>query len=274
MIRTTKYGPVTRFDLARNMPAGWRYWTTAYQVGSLLIDSGCAHCAEELIGVISTGQSPTQIINTHTHEDHIGANGKLQRLYDLSIMAHPLGLPILEDPRGKQPLKPYRRIFWGMPEPSRGIPLTDGEWISGDGRTFQVIYTPGHSPDHICLYEADEGWLFSGDLFVGGQERALREGYDIWGIINSLKKISRLQINWLFPGSARVREKPQDEIHAKIEYLERLAEKILQKSRDGWSESQIVRKMLGPPMRVELITLGHFSRRHLVRSYLGKYRAD
>lgn len=272
MIRTTEYGPVTRYDLAKNMPAGWRYWTTAYQVGSLLIDSGCAHCADELVQVLSARQGLTHIVNTHTHEDHIGANGRLQKLYHLTIMAHPLALPVLQDPRGQQPLKPYRRIFWGMPEPSQGIPLENQATITCEGHTYQVIYTPGHSPDHICLYEPDEGWLFSGDLFVGGKERALREGYDIWGIIDSLKKISRLKINWLFPGSARARKNPEAEIHAKIDYLQRLAEGIVQSARDGLSEARIARKILGPPMRVELITLGHFSRRHLVRSCLGKYR--
>lgn len=272
MIRISDYGPVTRFDLARDMPEGWRYWTTAYKVGTLLIDSGCAHCVRELTQTLSSHQRLTQIVNTHSHEDHIGVNGELQKMYNLTIRAHPLALPILADPRGKQPLKPYRRIFWGMPKPSQGKPLADQELITCDGYTYQVLYTPGHSPDHICLYELNQGWLFSGDLFVGGKERAIREGYDIWGIIDSLKRIAGLKINWLFPGSARVRQNPGAEILAKIEHLEKLGEEIIQRAQQGWSEAQITREILGPPMRVEVITLGHFSRRHLVRSYLGKYR--
>ena len=53
--------------------------------------------------------------------------------------------------------------------------LVDGMLID----CFQVIYTPGHSPDHICLFEHKHGWLFTGDLFVGGMDRALRVDYDV-----------------------------------------------------------------------------------------------
>jgi glyoxylase-like metal-dependent hydrolase (beta-lactamase superfamily II) len=274
MIRSTNYGPVTRFDLARNLPNSWRYWTTAYRVGNTLIDSGCAHCADELAQRLTANPDLAQIINTHTHEDHIGANGKLQRHYqDLKILAHPLALPVLEDPAGKQPLQPYRRIFWGLPCPSFGVSLTDGEIIENDDLSFQVIYTPGHSPDHLCLYEIKRNWLFSGDLFVGGKDHAIREGSDIWEIIRSLKLISTLPIKWLFPGSARTRENPQAEILAKIDYYEQLGEEIITCHERGWSESRMARMILGAPMRVERITLGHFSRRHLIRSYLGFYKS-
>ena len=63
---------------------------------------------------------PASIVNTHTHEDHIGANGKLQaKMAGLVIQAHPLALPVLADPQRTQPLHPYRRLFWGWPAPSR-----------------------------------------------------------------------------------------------------------------------------------------------------------
>lgn len=39
-----------------------------------------------------------------------------------------------------------------------------------DRYRFAVLHTPGHSNDHICLLEPDEGWLFSGDLFLSASE--------------------------------------------------------------------------------------------------------
>ena len=98
--------------------------------------------------------------------------------------------------------------MWGWPEPSKGKQLADGEMIRTENFNFQVIYTPGHSPDHICLYEPERGWLFSGDLFIGGRDRALSADFDIWGVIQSLKKITDLPLSKLFPGSAHVRENP------------------------------------------------------------------
>ena len=208
MLKVTCYEPVTRLDLARTLAGRGRYWTTAYLVDGLLIDSGCAYSAPELLAYLHD-KPLTRLVNTHTHEDHIGANGSLQGdRIGLEILAHPLALPVLESPRARQPLQPYRRLLWGWPEPSKGKQLPDGEMIRTGNFSFRVIYTPGHSPDHICLYEPERGWLFSGDLFIGGRDRALSADSDIWGVIQSLKKIADLPLSRLFPGSAHVRENP------------------------------------------------------------------
>ena len=91
----------------------------------------------------------------------------------------------------------------------------------------------------------------------------------VGGIISSLRKISKLSITALFPGSARVRENPAVELVAKISYLEDLGEQVLTLYQKGRSVNSIVRELCGSPMLLEFITLGHFSRRALVLSYLG-----
>jgi glyoxylase-like metal-dependent hydrolase (beta-lactamase superfamily II) len=144
----------------------------------------------------------------------------------------------------------------------------DGAWIETKNFRFQVLYTPGHSPDHLCLYVPEQGWLFTGDLFVGGWDRALRDGYDIWQIIASLKRIAALPSTVMFPGSARIRENPQDELESKIAYLEEFGDKVLELHRKGWDVNAIVRALCGKPMLIEIVTLGNFARRHLVLSYL------
>ena len=268
MVKVTQYGRIKRFDLARTLVGRGRYWTTAYLVDGLMGDTGCAHCTPELLSALA-GTPLEQIANTHSHEDHIGSNAPLQgQRPGLKIMAHPLALPVLADPAGKQPLHLYRRLFWGLPAPSQGKPIYGGDRVQTGHHQFEVIETPGHAPDHLCLFEPENGWLFSGDLFVGGRDRALRAGCDIWGIIASLKKIAQLPITWLFPGSARVRQDPLPEIEEKISYLEETGEKVMDLHRLGRSVDQIARALFGGPMWVERITLGHFSRRHLVRSYL------
>jgi len=271
MIKISTYGPVTRLDLARTLGGRGRYWTTAYLVGGMLVDSGCAHTARELVSWLR--ERPLErITNTHTHEDHIGANGLLQRLRPgLEILAHPLSLPVLADPVRAQPLHPYRRLFWGWPEPSQGRPLEDGAQIQAGEFCFQVLYTPGHARDHLCLWEAERGWLFSGDLFVGGRDRALRAGCDIWEIIASLKKVAALPVQTLFPGSARVRaENPLGALREKIAYLEDLGGRVQDLHGRGWSVGAIARRLCGGPLWIEVVTLGHFTRHNLVRSFLGQ----
>ena len=268
MLKVKKYDDVIRIEMARTIAGRGRYWTTAYWVDGLLVDSGCVYTAEEL-GAYLKDKPITHIVNTHKHEDHLGANGLLQRERpDLEILAHPLALPVLANPRGQQPLQFYRRVMWGWPEPSTAQPLEDGAVIETSKYRFQVIYTPGHSPCHICLYEPEQEWLFTGDLFVGGKDRALGASYKIWQIIASLKKVSNLPLKMLFPGSARVRKEPKEELSTKIRYLEELGERILDMHRQGRSEKAIIREVCGGPMFIEVFTGGNFSRKNLVRAFI------
>jgi glyoxylase-like metal-dependent hydrolase (beta-lactamase superfamily II) len=122
VLKRTSFGDVTRFDLARTLAGRGHYWTSAYLVDGMLVDTGCAHSASELIAALS--KTPlVRIVNTHSHKDHIGANGALQRQRaGLRIQAHPLAVPVLADPHRAQPLHPYRRVMWGWPDPSQGQP--------------------------------------------------------------------------------------------------------------------------------------------------------
>jgi glyoxylase-like metal-dependent hydrolase (beta-lactamase superfamily II) len=268
MINLTSFGPVKRFDLSRTLFGKGRYWTVAYWVDGLVIDTGCAHAAPELLQALA--DLPVFcIVNTHSHEDHIGANEALQKSrQEITIRAHPLALAVLADPRATQPLHPYRRLFWGWPEPSQASAVADGDTVATERCCFRVVFTPGHSPDHLCLYETEQGWLFSGDLFVGGRDRAMRQGQDIWLTIESLKRIAALPASMLFPGSARVRQDPASELQQRIVYLEELGGRVLALHDEGCSVNEIVRRLCGPPIWVEAVTLGHFSRRQLVKAYL------
>ena len=146
--------------------------------------------------------------------------------------------------------------------------MNDGELIETEKYSFQVIFTPGHSIDHLCLYEQDHGWLFTGDLFVGGRDRALRIDFNIWQILTSLKRVAELPLTRLFPGCAQVREHPNQELENKITYLEETGENVLKLYKKGLGVDAIARALLGGPMFIEYVTFGHFSRRGLVNSYL------
>jgi glyoxylase-like metal-dependent hydrolase (beta-lactamase superfamily II) len=226
---------VVRFHMAREVLGRSYYRTAAYWVDGLLIDTGCAHTAPQFTSALKSWQV-SQTANTHSHEDHIGANAGVQEINGCPILAHPEALPILQNPK-LQPLQPYRRLFWGWPQPSHGSAI--GEWVETERFRFQVIHTPGHSPDHICLFEPDQGWLFSGDAYIGGQDRALREGYDIHGIIASLKVLCQLPVRMIFSGSGTVRTEGRQHLEEKVEYLEELGAKIHSLHKDGLSARRI-----------------------------------
>jgi glyoxylase-like metal-dependent hydrolase (beta-lactamase superfamily II) len=265
MIQTEQIDEVHKFRLARSLFGRGLYFTTAYWVDGMMIDTGCAHTVRELIDALK-GHQVDLVVNTHSHEDHVAGNAALQELYGAEVLAHPLAIPVIENRDRRPPLHPYRRLLWGHPVSSKGKAI--GESVETRHHRFQVIHTPGHSPDHICLYEPAKGWVFSGDLFVGGRDRALRADYSIWQIIESLKKLAPLDISLLFPGSGSVRRNPRDEIIGKIEYLDELGERVLSLYHKGMGYARIRRKLFGAEMPIAYLTLGHFSGKNLIRSYV------
>lgn len=54
----------------------------------------------------------------------------------------------------------------------KGVPtrvLKDNDKIELGERTIQVLHTPGHSPGHMCFYEKDKGYLYTGELIYIGE---------------------------------------------------------------------------------------------------------
>ena len=255
---------VIKLRVARSLFGRTAYFTAAYWVDGLLIDTGCAHTAAQLVATVKAWHVD-QVFNTHSHEDHIGANAGIQAIFGCPVLAHPDALPILANPR-LQPLQPYRLVFWGRPKPSQGQPAPTE--VQTEHLCLQVIHTPGHSPDHLCLFEPTQGWLFSGDAYIGGRDRALRKGYHIWQIVDSLKKLAELPIQTIFSGSGSVRSEGTKGLREKIAYLEEMGQRIAVLRGEGLSPRRIRRRLFGAEMPIAYITLGHFSGVRLVKSYL------
>jgi glyoxylase-like metal-dependent hydrolase (beta-lactamase superfamily II) len=64
--------------------------------------------------------------------------------------------------------------------------------------SFEVVPTPGHSEDHLCLFERKNRWLFTGDLYLASYLRYLRDDENIYEIMNSLRKLIDLHPALLF----------------------------------------------------------------------------
>jgi glyoxylase-like metal-dependent hydrolase (beta-lactamase superfamily II) len=113
---------VRKFRMARTLFGRGFYYTAGYWVDGLLIDTGCSYTVRELVSALHEN-GVALIVNTHSHEDHIGANAALQRRFRAEIRAHPSGLHVLAKPREYLKLKPYRLFHHGplQREASRSI---------------------------------------------------------------------------------------------------------------------------------------------------------
>lgn len=77
--------------------------------------------------------------------------------------------------------------------------LSDGDVIELGGRTVRVLHTPGHSPGHMCFFENETGFLFTGDLVYKDVLFADFSSTDPQAYLRSLEKIAALPVMRVFP---------------------------------------------------------------------------
>jgi glyoxylase-like metal-dependent hydrolase (beta-lactamase superfamily II) len=113
-----------------------------------------------------------EILLTHIHLDHAGATGTLVRENPrLNVYVHDAGAPHMKAP--ERLLNSAARLYgdsmqnlYGefLPVPAENLrPLRGGETLSLAGRTFRVLYTPGHASHHVTYFDEQEGTAFVGD---------------------------------------------------------------------------------------------------------------
>lgn len=109
------------------------------------------------------GLKITEIVNTHGHIDHTGANGRLKK--ELQV---PLALPEKDLAIYRKPLLGLSFLL-GRPVPPDRL-LREGEQIAFGKQVLTVVETPGHTRGSISL--SGSGAVFTGDaLFAGSVGR-------------------------------------------------------------------------------------------------------
>ncbi|NCA93331.1 MBL fold metallo-hydrolase, partial [bacterium] len=78
--------------------------------------------------------------------------------------------------------------------------LKDGDVIDLGDRIIKIIHTPGHSPGHMCFWEEQRGYLFTGDLVYKDTLFAYFPSTDPSAYLDSLEKIAALPVKRVFPG--------------------------------------------------------------------------
>jgi glyoxylase-like metal-dependent hydrolase (beta-lactamase superfamily II) len=258
--------PVTRIRMAKSLLGRPLHGVSAYRIGDLLIDSGPPPTAGRLVewcrDAMEHGEL-SRVVLTHHHEDHVGGAAALQRELGLPVVAPASAVPILAEGL-RMPL--YRRLVWSAPERFRARGLGD-EVTAGDLR-FRVVPTPGHAFTHVCLWEPDRRWLFSGNLYVHPRVQYLRRIEDAWEHIASLRRVRALEPELMICSHAGLVDEPVRAIERKIAWWEGLAADARALRARGWSIRRITRRLLGREGLFFYFSLGDFAKRNLVRSLL------
>ena len=139
----------------------------------LLVDAGVgepSHLAA--LGAALAGRPLARVFLTHAHPDHAGGVPRLREAW-----------PDVEVVDGARALKGRDTI------------------PAGDG-ALEIVPTPGHSPDHLCLWDPETRVLFAGDLMVKGGTImiAASSGGNLREYLASLARVRALAPLRVYPG--------------------------------------------------------------------------
>lgn len=129
----------------------------------VIIDPGDE--AERIMTTIAKHALKIQyVLLTHAHFDHIFACAAVAEATKAPLALHKDDLPLFKEGGGA--------AYWGLPIPAYKEPelwLEEGDNITFGDHTFEVLFTPGHTPGHVSFYEPTVEVIFDGDvLFAGG----------------------------------------------------------------------------------------------------------
>jgi len=169
---------------------------------TLLIDCGTRSEAPRIVRALRQLNSfpPDNIILTHSHWDHCQGIHYIRKEAkkegkSINVMASDTAIPLLEDQSWEKVFDPKGRY-----ENIRDVnPIKEGEIIDLKGVTLKILSTPGHSKDHIAIWDEKNKNLFVGDLLglkVGDNAFVppfMPPFWDTEAFYSSVKKLRRIQ---------------------------------------------------------------------------------
>jgi|ERR1700722_13271819 glyoxylase-like metal-dependent hydrolase (beta-lactamase superfamily II) len=170
---------------------------------ALLFDTGMGISNIQTL-VAGLTKLPVSVLNSHTHNDHVGDNWRFTDVYGMDTeFTRNNARGSKEDAQaelapdeicGSLPAgfdakayatKPFHITHW----------LHDGDRIDLGGRALKVISTPGHTPDSIALLDEKDRLLFTGDTFYAGPIYLYRPETDLDAYVTSVKKLAALALH-------------------------------------------------------------------------------
>jgi len=214
------------------------------------------------------------VVVTHSHVDHFGASGRLREHVGAKVVTSTTfrtwwdptdaGEPQLEPadgdeednrhpwrrptPWGGQHPRPPRRVrvkyrllkpmmkrWFATPSPS--VRLEDAEVLRFGGREWVSVHTPGHTPDHLCLYDPAGGVLLSGDHVlptITPHISGIDAGPDpLTAFFASLEKVDALDdVGLVLPAHGH----PFDDLRGRVKDIQRHHEERLDRLREAVEE--------------------------------------
>jgi len=159
----------------------------------LLVDAGTGKPGH-LAGLdhALAGAPLAHVVVTHNHSDHAS------------------GAPHLA---GRHAGLVFSKTLWPEKDARYAVdwqPILDGDRIQAGDTTLEAVATPGHAPDHICLWHEASRTLFSGDLVLAGTTVVIPASAhgDMAAYMTSLERVLAMEPARMLPAHGPVIEDP------------------------------------------------------------------
>ena len=242
--------------------------------GFLLVDSGLetAECFDALeSGLAERGVKWREIrilLLTHLHPDHIGLSWKILELSGAELWMHRVeaehlaevarenrspffaqamrraGVPAAVEARIDRDVKNGRGRFREH-HPHRM--LEGGERMAVRSGALEAVWTPGHSPGHVCLYSPEHRYMISGDhiLELITPNISWHPGEDMLArYLDSLARLNPYEVDWVLPSHGPPFREHQERIRSIMDHhAERCGVILSHTARESMTAYQLVEAM-------------------------------
>jgi glyoxylase-like metal-dependent hydrolase (beta-lactamase superfamily II) len=177
------------------------HWSRIGDVNAL-VDAGADPGVLSFVDRAPTGVGKRKVdlvVLTHRHYDHASMAGAIRARYGAVVAA------------------------WGPADEDVTRTLSDGERLQLGDEEFEVIRTPGHTDDSICLFGTSSGALFVGDtpVVVNGREGTYEPGF-----VSALRRLASLPVTAIYFGhGVPLLEGCAERLNASLQNVERAVER-------------------------------------------------
>ena len=262
IIEQVNFGPVSGLRVGR-FNKGINTSFIVYQYQDVIIDTGPIN-QWQYVKAFTKEHQINHVLITHHHEDHSGNAFYLKNNCQLSVHSNALCQNLLKH-NFEIPL--IQKVIWGTGKAVETEVLTD-IFTSKKGLELAIILTPGHTEDMSCFYDKNNGFLFTGDLYIASKVRYLHKDENLNKQLESLNKVIALDFDTAFCPHRGIMKNGKQDIINKRDFIIELSSRVKSLANQGLPVKQIQRQLLGKEDILTLLSNFHFTKKGLIEACL------
>ena len=260
IVKIHDFGPVKGIELGYGMIGPPLMTVYCYLVDGVLIDSGQSRMKKHFEDLIENYEIRTLLL-THHHEDHSGNAVIVKKMKNADVYGHSLTVKKMSEGFN---ILPYQHLLWGK---SYKVEMAEyPDKVKTKNYEIIPISTPGHSKDHSSFFVKSEGWIFSGDLYLGPKIKFFRSDENIVDTIVSIKKVISLDFDAIFCSHNPQVAGGKKQLYLKLNYLEEIYGNVKMLYEKGCKPGEILTRLGKEKLFIKLFTCCNVSFKNIILS--------